>query len=92
MSKFTPGPWSLKYAERIVPADDIHGEKSICHVYATNQDENRRLIAAAPEMYELIQDFLSGRKYIRETHGDLPGVGWDRCQDKAIELLKEIDG
>jgi len=29
-------------------------------------------------------DMLSGWRYIRETHGDLYGVGWDRAQ-KAVE-------
>lgn len=36
---------------------------------------------------EALSDMLSGWKYIREVHGDLYGVGWDRAQGKAEKLL-----
>ena len=36
-----------------------------------------------------LQDALSGWRYIRETHGDLYGVGWDRVQRKAEAALAE---
>ena len=29
-----------------------------------------------------------GWKYIRESHGDLYGVGWDRAQEKADDAIK----
>lgn len=32
-------------------------------------------------------DMLNGWKYIRSTHGDLYGVGWDRAQLKAEQAL-----
>ena len=34
-----------------------------------------------------LEDMLSGWKYIRQSHGDLYGVGWDRAQDKAEAAL-----
>lgn len=34
-----------------------------------------------------LDDMLSGWKYIRESHGDLYGVGWDRAESKAVEAL-----
>jgi hypothetical protein len=39
------------------------------------------------EMEEALQDMLAGWKYIREAHGDLYGVGWDRAQEKAEQAL-----
>lgn len=40
------------------------------------------------ELEEALKDMLSGWKYIREVHGDLYGVGWDRAQTKAESALK----
>ena len=34
-----------------------------------------------------LEDMLSGWRYIRQSHGDLYGVGWDRAQDKAEAAL-----
>lgn len=34
-----------------------------------------------------LTDMLAGWKYIRLTHGDLYGVGWNRCQDAAETAL-----
>jgi len=39
------------------------------------------------ELRAALRDMLSGWKYIRETHGDLYGVGWDRAQQKAEQAL-----
>jgi hypothetical protein len=39
------------------------------------------------ELRAALRDMLSGWKYIRETHGDLYGVGWDRAQEKANKAL-----
>jgi len=39
------------------------------------------------ELVEALQDMLSGWKYIREAHGDLYGVGWDRAESKAQAAL-----
>jgi hypothetical protein len=30
---------------------------------------------------------LSGWRYIRETYGDLTGIGWDRAEQKARNAL-----
>lgn len=51
-----------------------------------------RLIAAAPELLEAIQDMLSGWKYIRAQHGDLYGVGWERSEQKAIAAIAKALG
>lgn len=39
------------------------------------------------ELHSALTDALSGWEYIREQHGDLYGVGWDRVEQK---LKKQI--
>jgi len=39
------------------------------------------------DLEEALRDMLSGWRYIREAHGDLYGVGWDRAQEKAEQAL-----
>jgi hypothetical protein len=34
-----------------------------------------------------LSDMLSGWRYIRETYGDLTGIGWDRAEQKARNAL-----
>ena len=46
------------------------------------------LLPAVDALKEALRDMLSGWRYIREVHGDLPGVGWDRAQNKAEEALR----
>tara|TARA_R110000868_G_C10374885_1_gene718775 strand:+ start:335 stop:511 length:177 start_codon:yes stop_codon:yes gene_type:complete len=53
---------------------------------------NARLIAAAPELLAALEDMLNGWRYIRSTHGDLYGVGWDRAQEKAEAAIAKADG
>ena len=38
---------------------------------------------AAPMMLAALTDALSGWRYIRSTHGDLYGVGWERVEASA---------
>ena len=52
---------------------------SWCVQYMKERDEAR----------EALTDMLSGWKYIRQVHGDLYGVGWDRAQTKAEKVLEE---
>jgi hypothetical protein len=39
------------------------------------------------QLVEALKDMLSGWRYIREVHGDLYGVGWDRAQKAAEKAL-----
>ena len=38
-------------------------------------------------MRPALADMLAGWRYIRHSHGDLYGVGWDRAQEKAEAAL-----
>lgn len=53
----------------------------------TLRRERAEAIAMVEVMAEALRDMLGGWKYIRESHGDLYGVGWDRAQNKAEEAL-----
>ena len=39
---------------------------------------------------EALKDMNCGWRYIRESHGDLYGVGWDRAQEKADEAIEAL--
>lgn len=56
------------------------------------ETHNANLIAAAPDLLNALQDMLSGWKYIREVHGDLYGIGWDRAQESAIKTIEKALG
>lgn len=45
------------------------------------------------ELKAALQDMLNGWRYIRGSHGDLYGVGWERCEqsaEAAIQRAKEF--
>jgi hypothetical protein len=44
--------------------------------------------AEIDRLREALRDMNEGWKYIRSTHGDLYGVGWDRAQSKADSALE----
>lgn len=43
----------------------------------------------ARALEDALLDARSGMRYIRETHGDLYGVGFDRVEDKAAKVLDD---
>jgi hypothetical protein len=45
---------------------------------------------AAQAALEALTDMNSGWKYIRSTHGDLYGVGWDRADAKANDAIEAL--
>lgn len=51
-----------------------------------------RILASSPDLLDAVKDLLSGWKYIRETYGDLYGVGWDRAQSKAEKAINKALG
>ena len=103
----TPGPWKIfdgwgasRFAPVIVDSiPDIDGKcvaNCICHVASTNENaaDNARLIAAAPELLEALEDILGGWRYIRQDphHEAIYGVGWDRAQEKAEAAIRKAKG
>lgn len=49
--------------------------------------EISRLTSERDALREALRDMNAGWKYIRQSHGDLYGVGWDRAQGKADAAL-----
>ena len=41
------------------------------------------------KLREALTDMRSGWRYIREFHGDLYGVAWDRCEQSATAALAD---
>ena len=65
MSNFTPGPWEAKQKYIGISVFDSNGDgvANVCQSYGDTPYKvwaNARLIAAAPEMYELLREFLQG--------------------------------
>ena len=67
MSKFTPGPWSVGVANDTFESDvGIHADdwiiadmcNDIREEYGIDQEANANLIAAAPELYEALENAL----------------------------------
>jgi len=66
----------------------IHNAAPVLEARAlTAEAENTRLTAQLAGAVEALTDMLAGWRYIREHHGDLYGVGWDRAEHKAAAAL-----
>ena len=80
MSKFTPGEWEVDviYGDHYVVFGDDH---TVADCFGS--EGNARLIAAAPEMYELLNALVH-----REYDNTVTTV----LISKAQELLARIDG
>lgn len=55
------------------------------------RDEAIKVEEQRDQLAEALSDMLSGWRYVREMHGDLYGVGWDRAEDKARAALKAME-
>lgn len=81
MSKHTPGPWIYIGNGDIVARSENYcgGEKDIASVFLTANDEdeaNARLIAAAPELLEALQNLSI---VMQELHDH-----WDNDRDMKV--------
>lgn len=96
--KGTPGPWKVNTIgkhwnnQSLTHIEVTFGIDGGCVCDTVYEMADANLIAAAPELLEAIQDMLSGWQYIRQTHGDLYGVGWDRAEQKAKDALSKALG
>lgn len=92
-AKHAAGGWSYgRTTHGAIHVYDRHGSQIAFVVGRKGQEATGRLIAAAPSMLAALEDMLSGWKYIRESHGDLYGVGWDRAQDNAEAAIRKARG
>ncbi len=91
MSAHTPGPWvndnGLVYGTGMGGASFDIFDASEWNGALEEAHANAALIAAAPDLLAALQDALSGWIYIRQSHGDLYGVGWDRVEQSAKKAI-----
>ena len=90
MSNFTPGPWEAKQKYIGISVFDSNGDgvANVCQSYGDTPYKvwaNARLIAAAPEMYELLREFLQG---LGDFITEIP----DEAIERAEALLRRING
>lgn len=98
MSKHTPGPWYVD--GDYVSGVDIGNTEGTSIFYAcccghvTGDSEQRtanaRIIAAAPEMYELIKTGVRFLQNVRQYHP--LSAAEEKWEQNARELLAEIEG
>ncbi|UOD28750.1 hypothetical protein INH39_25415 [Massilia violaceinigra] len=84
---------ALEEAAAFAESVNSHGQFIAAHIRAL-----KSIAAPAPvqqaapsvqaELVEALRDMLSGWRYIRQSHGDLYGVGWDRAENKASAALE----
>lgn len=86
MSKHTPGPWK-NLSEGIVGFDPLVGLTLVATVSSENDAQmpfNARLITAAPEMYEALEDLLI------ELAPSYDSRKWPKSLVKAADLIVKI--
>lgn len=105
--QFTPGPWVavLQNFRRLDAPEPFYTVgpsefTTIADVRAGSDDDdlpkqvegNAHLIAAAPDLLDAAKDALAGWRYIRQQHGDLYGVGWDRVEAALTAAIAKATG
>ena len=96
MSGFTKGPWFVskpKGEHRAFVMSDMGKIATVAfNSGKMNVNANGNLISAAPDMYEALMDARSALRYIRESYGELYGVGFDRVESRSTAALAKADG
>jgi hypothetical protein len=66
---------------------EIGRKDAVIKDFWERRDEVHQLRAEVEALREALTDMHEGWKYIRRYYGDLHGVGWDRCDEKARAAL-----
>lgn len=107
--KWTPGPWEAGYGASqgeptmtvVATNKDGSPRRTVCHVtpmaFADALDgPNARLIAAAPEMYDLLDEFLTDLNCVSVPDKAAPRLQCDcwKCvfANRVYALMKRIKG
>lgn len=100
--RHTPGPYEDYFEGRTIVVGDTATHTDLAeffyegeHTVSTSREEaeaNARLFIAAPDLLDALADMQAGWRYIRAFHGDLAGVGWDRCEDNATKSIAKARG
>ena len=83
----TPGPWVVKHDKEGLPFIGVASDPWTYPgtVATVEQEKDARLIAAAPEMFEVLSELL-------DTLEMSKGYGFDEEYDKLREVLAKIEG
>ena len=88
MNDFTPGPWRV-WQDWVVHGPDC-GER-ICTVDGNNSDANARLLAAAPDLLEVLKELLeNGACYHSAIEFD-HGYDGERWEAKALTTIAKAE-
>ena len=84
--QFTPGPWSIDGLALVVaPEPAERGEYKAIAQVRHNARANARLIAAAPELYEALENLLNESTDTALPSAMLLGAGLSATFVKAVE-------
>ena len=90
MSKFTPGPWMVSGELIHTPWDESYGRPTRMPICDVPGKYDRRLIAKAPEMYDMIEELRKVLITIYDTNHMAPMI--DRYLRDIKELQNQIRG
>lgn len=73
-ARWTSGPWEYTYRAIVTPGNNMLRLSGVCMPcgYVPDEDQsydNARLVATAPEMYEVLKDFLRWSKELARYAG-----------------------
>ena len=80
----TPGPWELVQERDYLNIQETKTNLIVAQ-FCSVSEANARLIAAAPEMYDVLSELL-------DTLEMSKGYGFDEEYDKLREVLAKVDG
>jgi hypothetical protein len=69
-----------------------YSRASGCETHQDIATEVALRLNAHDDLVAALRDMLSGWQYIRRMHGDMSGVGWDRCESSARSALAQLEG
>jgi len=87
----------MKYTTEQIEGHIAESQAIFAHPEWRNSREDhaaamlRQLLTQRAELLEALKDMRNGWRYIRETHGDLYGVGWDRAENKANAAITNTE-
>lgn len=84
---FTPGPWVVKHDKEGLPFIGVASDPWTYPgtVATVEQEKDARLIAAAPEMFEVLSEQLHTLEMSK-------GYGFNEEYDKLREVLAKVEG
>ena len=84
---FTPGPWVVKHDKKGLPFIGVASDPWTYPgtVATVEQEKDARLIAAAPEMYEVLQELAESMELAKN-------YGYEKEHAMIQEVLAKVEG